>query len=136
MTAVLGSSNDKISEQNIRPIWKDEDLYTIKAPVKVADTAEEAVKAKGLSSAQPVKARKFYKGSGNPVLFTTEDVLTDCLLLEDLNQRVIYDTVEKLATAMRVRKIITVPVMEDLQRFSPEGEALMLMGIIVNLVRL
>lgn len=128
----LGSSNDKISEQNIRPIWKDEDLYTIKAPVKVADTAEEAVKAKAFIRAA-VKARKFYKGSGNPVLFTTEDVLTDCLLLEDLNQRVIYDTVEKLATAMRVRKIITVPVMEDLQRFSPEGEALMLMGIIVNL---
>ena len=79
-----------------------------------------------------IKSRKNYKGSGNPTLFTTEDVLTDCLLLEDKNGRVIYESVAKLATTLRVKEIVTVPVMENLTR--KVGDATHeLMGIIVNL---
>ena len=122
------SSDDKISELNIRPIWKDEDLYTIKASVNVASGADSDTKAKAFIRAA-VKSRKDYKGSGEPTLYTTEDVLTDCLLLEDNNGRVIYDTVEKLKNALRVKEIVTVPVMEGLTR--EDGGALM--GIIVNL---
>jgi hypothetical protein len=127
----LLSSDDKINEQNIRPIWTDADLYTIKKSVTVASTATADQKAKAFIRAA-VKARKEYKGSGNPVLFTTEDTLTDCLLMEDNTGRVIYDTVDKLATALRVKEIITVPVMEDLSRIA-DTVTYTLMGIIVNL---
>ena len=126
------SSDDKINEMNIRPIWKDEDLFTIKAAVEVSSTATADQKAKAFIRAC-VKSRKNYKGSGTPSLFTTEDVLTDCLLLEDANGRVIYDTEEKLRTALRVKEIITVPVMEGLTRTDSESNTLSLMGIIVNL---
>lgn len=126
------SSDDKINEMNIRPIWKDEDLFTIKAAVEVSSTATADQKAKAFIRAC-VKSRKNYKGSGTPSLFTTEDVLTDCLLLEDANGRVIYDTEEKLRTALRVKEIITVPVMEGLTRTDGESNTLSLMGIIVNL---
>ena len=126
------SSDDKINEMNIRPIWKDEDLFTIKAAVEVSSTATADQKAKAFIRAC-VKSRKNYKGSGTPSLFTTEDVLTDCLLLEDANGRVIYDTEEKLRTALRVKEIVTVPVMEGLTRTDGESNTLSLMGIIVNL---
>ena len=126
------SSDDKINEMNIRPIWKDEDLFTIKAAVEVSSTATADQKAKAFIRAC-VKSRKNYKGSGAPSLFTTEDVLTDCLLLEDANGRVIYDTEDKLRTALRVKEIITVPVMEGLTRTDGESNTLSLMGIIVNL---
>ena len=122
-------SDDKISELNIRPIWTDEDLFTIKTPVVVKADATADEKAKAFIRAA-VKSRKNYKGSGEPALFTTEDVLTDCLLLEDNNGRVIYDTVEKLKNALRVKEIVTVPVMEGLTR---DDGAKALMGIIVNL---
>ena len=132
----LSSSDDKINENNIRPIWKDDALFSVKADVEVAaaDTPEEVAK-KFIRTV--IKSRKDYKGSGNPNLYTTEDVLTDCLLLEDKNGRVIYDTEEKLRTALRVKKIITVPVMENLSRTRDSGEThtgetAKLMGIIVN----
>lgn len=128
----LSSSDDKISEEHIRPIWKDEALFTIKAPVVVASNATADQKAKAFIRAA-IKARKNYKGSGEPTLYTTEDVLTDCLLMEDLTGRTIYDTVAKLATALRVKEIITVPVMEDQSR-TVDGATLSLMGIIVNLI--
>jgi len=127
----LSSSDDKINEQNIRPIWKDDDLYTIKAPVTVAANATADQKAKAFIRAA-IKSRKNYKGSGEPTLYTTEDVLTDCLLLEDSTGRVIYDSVSKLATALRVKEIVTVPVMENLSRVD-NGVTYNLMGIIVNL---
>lgn len=129
----LSSSDDKINEQNIRPIWKDEDLYTVKAEVgaAVTDTADKKAKAFIRSV---IKSRKDYKGSGNPTLFTTEDVVTDCLLLEDSTGRIIYDSVEKLATALRVKEIVTVPVLEGLSRTNTEGDKFDLMGIVVNLV--
>ena len=126
------SSDDKINEMNIRPIWKDEDLFTIKSTIEVDASATADQRAKAFIRAC-IKSRKNYKGSGTPTLFTTDDVLTDCLLLEDLNGRVIYDTEEKLRTALRVSSIVTVPVMENLKRDDGEGNNLDLMGIIVNL---
>lgn len=128
----LASSDDKINESNIRPIWKDEDLYNIKSTIEVDTSATADQKAKAFIRAC-IKSRKNYKGSGDPTLYTTEDVVTDCLLLEDLNGRVIYDTMEKLRTALRVKEIVTVPVMEGLTRTTTEGDTLNLMGIIVNL---
>ena len=128
----LASSDDKINESNIRPIWKDEDLYNIKATIEVDASATPDQKAKAAIRAI-IKSRKNYKGSGNPALYTTEDFLTDCLLLEDANGRVIYDTEEKLRTALRVSDIITVPVMEGLTRKDGENNDLDLLGIIVNL---
>ena len=126
------SSDDKINEMNIRPIWKDEDLFTIKSTIEVDAAANADQRAKAFIRAC-IKSRKNYKGSGTPTLFTTDDVLTDCLLLEDANGRVIYDTEEKLRTALRVSSIVTVPVMENLKREDGEGNSLELMGIIVNL---
>ena len=126
------SSDDKINEMNIRPIWKDEDLFTIKSTIEVDAAANADQRAKAFIRAC-IKSRKNYKGSGTPTLFTTDDVLTDCLLLEDANGRVIYDTEEKLRTDLRVSSIVTVPVMENLKRDDGEGNNLDLMGIIVNL---
>ncbi len=127
----LSSSDDKINEQNIRPIWTDADLYTIKTPVTVAANATADQKAKAFIRAA-IKSRKNYKGSGEPTLYTTEDVLTDCLLMEDTTGRIIYDSVTKLATALRVKEIVTVPVMEGLSR-TVDSDEYTLMGIIVNL---
>lgn len=126
----LGSSDDKINEDNIRPIWTDADLYTIKTEVTFDSNATADQKAKAFIKAA-VKSRKNYKGSGNPILYTTEDMLTDCLLLEDTMGRVIYETVDKLKTALRVSDIVTVPVMEGLSRTSGSN-TMNLMGIIVN----
>ena len=129
------ASDDKIKEDNIRPIWTDDDLYTIKAGITLAADATEDDKAKAIIRAA-VKARKNYKGSGNPVLFTTEDTLTDMLLLEDNIGRRLYDNVNTLATAMRVSNIITVPVMEGLTRQVASGAKNYnheLLGIIVNM---
>lgn len=128
----LSSSDDKINELNIRPIWKDEDLYTIKVKVEVAEDATEDQKSKAFIRAT-VKSRKNYKGSGNPVLYTTEDVLTDCLLMEDNTGRIIYESVDKLKSALRVSDIVTVPVMEGLTRVDADNKTRNLMGIIVNL---
>lgn len=126
------SSDDKINEMNIRPIWTDDDLYTIKAAVAPASnaTAEDTAK---LMIKQIIKARKDYKGSGNPTFFTTEDVLTDMLLIQDTTGRDIYDTEEKLRTKLRVKEIVTVPVMEGLTRTDSESKTRKLAGIIVNL---
>lgn len=125
------SSDDKISETNIRPIAKDEDLYTIKAPVAVAKDATEDAIAKAFIRTV-IKTRKEYKGSGSPTLFTTEDMLTNCLLLEDNNGRIIYDSVDKLATTLRVKEIVPVEVMEGVTR-TAGAKNLPLMAILVNL---
>ena len=126
------SSDDKINELNIRPIWTDDDFYTIKKKISVSANATEDQKAKAFIRAC-VKSRKEYKGSGNPTLYTTEDVLTDLLLLEDSTGRIIYETEDKLRSALRVSAIVTVPVMEGLKRTDGESNELDLMGIIVNL---
>lgn len=132
----LASDDDKIQENHIRPIWKDEDLYTIKARVTPTGTGTSGAvtdddKAKAFIRAA-IKARKDYKGSGNPVLLTTEDMLTNMLLLTDEIGRDLYTSESQLATKLRVREIITVPVMENLSRTSGSDE-LALMGIIVNM---
>lgn len=124
----LASSDDKINEQNIRPIIKDEELYTIQATVSVQSSATEDDKAREFIRTA-IKARKNYKGSGQPTLYTTEDILTDCLLLTDTTGRDLYTDVAQLAKKLRVKEIVTVPVMEGVN--GKNGGALM--GIIVNL---
>ena len=128
----LSSDDDKINEMCIRPIATDADLYCVKAPVTVASAATEEEIAKAFIRTV-IKSRKEYKGSGSPTLFTTEDVLTNCLLLEDKNGRIIYDTVEKLATALRVKEIVTVEVMEG-AKTKVENQEKPLMALMVNLV--
>lgn len=125
-------ANDKIDEECIRPIWKMEDLFTVKAAVQLKGTETAEEKAKAFITAC-IKSRKNYQGSGNPVMFMPEDLLTDCLLIEDTNGRVIYDTVEKLAARLRVRKIVSVPVMENQTRTDDDGKSFLLGGIYVNL---
>ena len=124
----LSSSDDKINETNIRPIVSDDDLYTIKSKVTVAANATGADKAKAFID-QVIRSRKEYKGSGNPTLFTTEDMVTECLLLEDKIGHKLYKTEAELATTMRVKEIVTVEVMEGLKDKNSKEVA----GIIVNL---
>lgn len=124
----LSSSDDKINESNIRPVVSDAELYTIRQKVSVAANATDDDKAKAMIKAA-VKARKNYKGSGNPTFFTTEDWLTNALLLEDTQGHRLYKNDSEVAAAMRVSKIVTVPVMEGVK--GPEGGDLI--GIIVNL---
>lgn len=124
----LSSSDDKINETNIRPVVSDAELYTIRQKVSVAANATDDDKAKAMIKSA-VKARKNYKGSGNPTFFTTEDWLTNALLLEDAQGHRLYKNDSEVAAAMRVSKIVTVPVMEGVK--GPEGGDLI--GIIVNL---
>ena len=124
----LSSSDDKINEQNIRPIVSDADLYTIKTKITIAANATSDDKAKAFIRSV-IKSRKNYKGSGEPTLYTTEDLVTDCLLLEDNTGRVIYDSLEKLKNVLRVKEIVTVPVMEGLK----DAEGNDVLAIVVNL---
>ena len=128
----VDDATDKIDEECIRPIWKMEDLFTVKVAVTTEASATEEDKAKAFIKAVK-KSRKNYRGSGNPSMYMSEDMLTDCLLIEDTNGRVIYDTVEKLASALRVKEIIPVPVMEGLTRTTDGGDTFELAGIYVNL---
>lgn len=124
----LASSDDKINEDNIRPVIKDSELYTVRTVVNVAHGATDDDKAKATIKAA-VKARKNYKGSGTPTLYTTEDFLTNALLLEDTQGHRLYKNESDVAAAMRVSKIVTVPVMEGVK--GPNGKDLI--GVIVNL---
>ena len=125
------SDKDKINEQNIRPILKDNEMYTIQYTVKSGvdyknpsnSASENDSKYKGIIRAA-IKSRKQYKGSGNCTFYTTEDVLTELLLIEDQNGRLIYDSIDKLKTALRVKDIVTIPEMEAYVG---------LFGIIVNM---
>ena len=120
----LSSSDDKIQENHVRPIVSDVDLYNVKVPVTKAGSKEI------INSV--IRARKKYKGSGNPTFFTTEDVLTEMLLLEDGIGHKLYKTEGELATALRVSKIVTVEVMEG-HKITVNNEEKDLIGIIVNL---
>ena len=124
----LSSSDDKINEQNIRPIYNDADLYTVKVEVDAGADATAEAKTKAFIKAV-IKNRKEYKGTGSPTLYTTEDVVSDCLLLEDANGRFIYDTIDKLKNTLRVADIVTVPVMEG-AKGAKGGD---LIAILVNL---
>lgn len=123
----LASSDDKINEGNIRPIYNDDDLYCIKKQVHVSKGASENDKASTFIRCA-IQSRKNYKGSGTPTLYTTEDMLTNCLLLTDTTGRDLYEDIAKLAKKLRVKDIVTVPVMEGMTGVKG-GE---LMGIIVN----
>lgn len=122
---------DKIQELNIRPIASDVDLFTVKAPVTVASGATSAEQAKATINAV-IRTRKKYKGSGNPTFFTTEDVVTEMLLIEDEIGHKIYKTEAELATALRVKEIVTVEPMED-QTITVSGSEYPLIGVIVNM---
>lgn len=124
----LGDSDDKINEANIRPVLSDHELFSIKAKVNVAAAATDDDKAKAFIRAM-IKERKNYKGSGNPTLYTTADMLSNCLLLEDNNGRIIYDSIDKLKNTLRVKDIVEVPVMEGLKN----AENKEVLGIMVNL---
>ena len=128
----LSSSDDKIKEDCIRPIWTDADLYTVKKLIEFTPTATDDDKADSFITAI-IKSRKEYKGSGTPVLFTTEDQITNCLLMKDKVGRKIYNSVNELATALRVSEIIPVEVMEGLTRENSESDTVELLGIVVNL---
>lgn len=125
----LPDSDDKIMDTHIRSIANEEALYAIHHNVVVEDKTDAEAKAKAMIR-ESLRARKDYKGSGEPTLFCSESVLTEMLLLEDNNGRIIYDSVAKLATAMRVKEIVTVPVMEGAQNLAKTKNVL---GIIVNL---
>ena len=125
----LPDDDYKIMESHIRSIANEEELYAIHHDVVVTDKTDVEAKAKAIIR-ESLRARKDYKGSGEPTLFTSESVLTEMLLLEDNNGRIIYDSVAKLATAMRVKEIVTVPVMEGAQNLDKTKNVL---GIIVNL---
>lgn len=121
----LSSSDDKINESNIRPIAFDDELYTISVQVPEVDDSDdikEFIKAS-------IRARKDYKGSGQPTLFTTEDMLIEMLLLEDKIGHPLYVDEAALARKLRVKEIVTVPVMEKVK--GKNGGALL--GVIVNL---
>ena len=129
------SSDDKIQENHIRPIYNDEDLFTVKVPVEVKTGATEDDIARALIKAM-VKARKQYKGTGNPTFFTTEDYLTDCLLIENTLGERLYKSEAEVATAMRASKITTVEPMENKTiSITNEGRTTSypLMGVLVNL---
>jgi HK97 family phage prohead protease len=127
----LTSDRTHIAHDHIRPIWLDDDLFTIKTLVELAANATDDTKAKAYIRAA-VKARKNYKGSGNPVFYTTEDVLTDMLLLEDNMGHRLYKSESEVASAMRVSRIVTVQVMEGQSR-TVDNVTRNLVGIIVNL---
>lgn len=125
---------DKIQEVHIRPIWTDDDFYTVKAGIGLAKEATEDDKYSSIIRTA-IKARKNYKGSGNPVFYTTEDNLTGMLLLTDKTGRDLYASKEALANKLRVSDIVTVPVMENLTRTDAKdsNKVKTLEGIIVNL---
>lgn len=124
----LSSSDDKINEGNIRPIYNDDDLFTIKVQVETAASDDTATKLDKMMTAV-LKARKNYKGAGNPTFYTTDDTLTDLLLLKDKIGHRLYKNEAEVAQALRVKEIVTVPQMEGMTG-KLGGE---FVGIIVNL---
>lgn len=135
------SSDDRIFPTNIRPIWQDDTFYTIRAQVDTKGMTTEEAKTEAVIKAI-IRARKNYKGSGNPVFYTTEDVLTDMLLLENQIGDVKYKTKQELANRLRVSDIVTVEVMEGQTRKGDTSKGditasatkdLNLVGLIVNL---
>ena len=128
----LASSDDKIKQEHVRSIYLDDDFYSIKVPVRVSANATDEEVAKALINAA-IKARKDYKGSGNLTFYTTADVLTDGLLLEDGIGHKLYKSEQELATAMRMSKIVEVEVMEGQTRTDAQNKTRPLLGIAVNL---
>lgn len=132
-------AEDKIKEDHIRPVWTDADLYTVKVAVDFTGLATANAKAKAIIDAV-IRNRKSYKGSGNPTYFLPDDILSEMLLIEDTTGRKIYKDVNELANTLRVKEIVSVPVMESLSRSVTTGSGQSattttynLLGIMVNL---
>ena len=122
----LADDDNKIQQQHIRSIANEDPLFAIHKDLVVAEGEE---KAKGFIKTV-IRARKDYKGSGEPTLFLAEDMLVEMLLLEDKNGRLIYESEAGLARALRVKNIVTVPVMEGAKNLAKNKNIL---GIVVNL---
>lgn len=125
------ASDDKINEQNIRPIWTDDELFTINKTVSVAANATKSDKADACVTGI-IEAYEDYEGAGEPTFYVRPDMLTNMRLLKDTTGRVIYKTLDELATALEVKEIVVVPAMKDKTRVVG-GETRTLVGIIVNL---
>lgn len=129
----LSDAEDKINEENIRPIVKDVPLFNVRVPVKVAANATPGEIA-SVTIDEIVRARKHYKGSGDPTFYTTEDVLTEMLLLKDGVGHRLYKTVDELTTALRVKEIVTVEPMSGYNiDINDSVKNVPLIGTIVNL---
>lgn len=124
----LAASEDKIDENCIRPVFNDSDLFTIKVQCKTTGLTTVEDKYKALIK-QILRSRKEYRGSGTPTLFTTEDALTEMLLLEDGIGRPLYADEAALARKLRVKNIVTIPEMEG-RKGAKGGD---LVCLIVNL---
>lgn len=123
------AADDKINPLNIIPIYTDDELYSVKVPVAIAtgdNKAEKFIDA-------VIRNRKKYKGTGNPTLFATEDIVAECLLLKDNTGHYIYKSVTELATTLRVSSIETVEVMDGLTRDGKELGAIMVNPIDYNI---
>lgn len=124
----LAASEDKIDENCIRPVFNDSDLFTIKVQCKTTGLTTVEDKYKALIK-QILRSRKEYRGSGTPTLFTTEDALTEMLLLEDGIGQPLYADEAALARKLRVKNIVTIPEMEG-RKGAKGGD---LVCLIVNL---
>ena len=124
-------NDDKIDEEKIRPIWTDDELFTVVVPVPVSAAADEETKAKALIRAL-IKYRKLYYGSGNATFFTTEDNLADMLLIDDGIGHPLYPTTTQLQTRIRASKIETVQPMDGRSRIVGD-KTRFLAGILVNM---
>lgn len=122
----LADDDNKIQQQHIRSIANEDPLFAIHKQLEVAEGED---KAKGFIKSV-LRARKDYKGSGEPTMFLAEDMLVEMLLLEDKNGRVIYESEAALARALRVKNIVTVPVMEGAKNLDKTKNVL---AIVVNL---
>lgn len=119
------SDPDKVKESNIRPIWKDDELFSHKVLIDKDAKTEDIIDVVR-------RSRKFYKGSGMPVLFTTNAFVCDMLEIKDINKRYIYETKQAVANALNVSDVIEVEVMEGAKR-EVAGKTQNLLGIIVNM---
>ena len=125
------ASDDKIDESKIRPVWTDDDLYTIKARFSVASTATEAEIAKTFIR-MAIKSRKNYQGSGNPIMFMSEDLLNEILLLEDEIGHFLYESEEKLRQRLRVSQIVPISIFDTLSH-EVSSKTYKLDGLMLNL---
>jgi len=120
------ASDDKISEAAIRPIYSDADLYSVKVEIPEDATISDMID-------DIIIARKDYKGTGNPAFFGTPDAIAEMLLLKDTTGRRLYNNINDLASALRVSKIVEVPVLENITRDVDDSTEAVLQGIIVNM---
>ena len=120
------SSEDKIDEEHIRPIWKDSDLFTIKTVLDATSTTDQVID-------EVVRSLENYEGKGIPTFYTTSKVVTDMLLLQDKIGRRLYETKAALASALRVSDIVEVPVLKGLTRTLDDNSKVDLVGIVVNM---